>query len=61
MLVLSRKKSQTIHIGNDIEIVLLKVSGRNVSIGIKAPAGVTILRGELTRRCEHDKEEPHAA
>jgi carbon storage regulator len=51
MLVLSRKPNQTIHIGDDIVVVLLDVRGNRVCLGIDAPAQVAIRRGEL---------EPHA-
>ncbi len=48
MLVLSRKERQTIRIGNDeIELTVLEIHGRTVKLGIKAPADVPILRGEL--------------
>lgn len=47
MLVLSRKQNQSIVIGEDIQIEILKVSGNTVRIGIKAPKEVKVLRGEL--------------
>lgn len=47
MLVLSRKKNETIQIGDDIEIRILEVKGDTVRIGIEAPKSVDILRGEL--------------
>ena len=47
MLVLSRKPNETIHIGNDITLVVLDVRGSRVCIGIEAPHEVVIRRGEL--------------
>ena len=47
MLVLSRKKNESIVIGDNIQIEVLKVSGNTVRIGIKAPREVKVLRGEL--------------
>ena len=47
MLVLSRKKNQSIVIGDNIQIEVLKISGNTVRIGIAAPREVTVLRGEL--------------
>ena len=47
MLVLTRKKDQSIIIGGNIEVKILEVSGRNVSIGIEAPRDVEIYREEL--------------
>lgn len=49
MLVLSRKKDERILINNEIEITVLRVKGNRVSLGIKAPRNVTILRGEFKR------------
>ena len=47
MLVLSRKRGQSVVIGNDIRIVVQRVNGNRVTLGIEAPAHVHILRGEL--------------
>lgn len=47
MLVLTRKENETIRIGNDIEITLIRVKGGGVRIGIDAPKEIKILRGEL--------------
>ena len=47
MLVLSRKKNESIVIGDNVQIEVLKVSGNTVRIGIKAPREVKVLRGEL--------------
>jgi carbon storage regulator len=50
MLVLSRKEKQTILIGEDIEITICRVSGRRVTVGIRAPSTVAVRRGELAHR-----------
>ena len=47
MLVLSRKPLQSITIGTDIRITIVKVERNQVRIGIEAPRNVTILRDEL--------------
>jgi carbon storage regulator len=47
MLVLSRKTGETIHIGEKVKVSVVKVSGNRVRIGIEAPAGIHIVRGEL--------------
>ncbi len=50
MLVLSRKTNQTILFPNlGINVEILRVAGSSVSVGIKAPSSVQILRGELAR------------
>ncbi|MBX3411686.1 MAG: carbon storage regulator [Pirellulales bacterium] len=52
MLVLSRKPNETIHIGNDITLVVLDVRGNRVCLGIEAPSQVVIRRGELEPHSE---------
>ena len=48
MLVISRRKGQTIAIGDDIEIVITEVHRSSVKVGIRAPRGYTVLRGEVS-------------
>ncbi len=47
MLVLSRKKDQSIVIGDDIEITIIDIQGDQVRIGINAPKNVPIHRKEV--------------
>lgn len=47
MLVLTRKKDQTIVINDNIEITVLDVQGDQVRIGINAPRSVAIHRKEV--------------
>ena len=48
MLVLTRKRSESIKIGNDIVIKIIQIGQGVVKLGIEAPANVRILRTELT-------------
>ncbi len=54
MLVLSRKPLQSIMIGPDIRITVVKVERNQVRIGIEAPRDVTILRDELIETTHAD-------
>jgi carbon storage regulator len=47
MLVLSRKKDETVVIDDNIEITIVDVKGDTVKLGITAPRDVKIYRGEL--------------
>lgn len=47
MLALSRKKGESLLIGDDIEVVVVDVKGDQVRLGIKAPRDYVILRSEL--------------
>lgn len=49
MLVLSRKKNETIHIGDDIKIVVVEIRGDKARIGIDAPKEVPVHRDEVYR------------
>ena len=47
MLVLSRKESQRIRLGDSIVVTVVKIAGDKVRVGIEAPADVLVLRDEL--------------
>ncbi len=47
MLVLSRKQSQRIKLGDSIVITVVRVSGDKVRLGIQAPPDMLVLREEL--------------
>ena len=47
MLVLSRKPTQSIRIGDDIVIHVLSVRGQQVRLAIDAPREIPIVRSEL--------------
>jgi carbon storage regulator len=47
MLVLSRRESERIKLGNSITLTVIRVSGDRVRLGIEAPADIVVLREEL--------------
>jgi carbon storage regulator len=49
MLVLSRKIGEKIVIGDEIEVTIVEIKGRQVRLGINAPKGVKIWREELVK------------
>lgn len=51
MLVLSRKEGEKLVIGDNIVLVVSKICGNRITLGIEAPADVKILRGELRDQC----------
>lgn len=44
MLVITRKEGESFQIGTDIKIVIVKVKGKQVQVGIQAPKDVSIVR-----------------
>ena len=55
MLVLSRRESQRIQLGDSIVVTVVRVRGDRVRLGIEAPSSVRVLRGELE---PHDEPQP---
>jgi carbon storage regulator len=47
VLVLTRKSSQSIMIGDEIEISVLAITGEKVRMGIAAPRSVPVFRKEV--------------
>jgi len=54
MLVLTRKKDESIIIGDDIEIIVSEISEDKVKLAIKAPKNVKIFRKELIKAVEDE-------
>ncbi|MHB8917504.1 MAG: carbon storage regulator CsrA [Desulfocucumaceae bacterium] len=57
MLVLARKKGQSIMIGRDIRIMIVDTGGETVRLGIEAPPGVEIFRTEIYRALQEENSE----
>ena len=56
MLVLTRKKGESIKIGEEIELVVVEIKGDKVKLGISAPEDQKIARAELYLTVENNKE-----
>jgi carbon storage regulator len=60
MLVLSRKKNESILVGDDIRITVIHIAGSRdgpvVKIGITAPRGVRVDRVEVRNRIIAERE-----
>ena len=57
MLVLSRKKNESIVINNDITIVVVEIRGDKVRLGIEAPREVTVHRQEVYEAIQREQDE----
>ncbi len=57
MLVLSRKKDESIMIGDDIEITIVDVRGDKVRLGINAPRGISVHRKEVYDAIQKEKNQ----
>lgn len=57
MLVITRKKGETILIGDDIEIQVSKIEDGSVKLAISAPKSKTILRKEVYEKVEKENRQ----
>ena len=56
VLVLTRKISERIQIGDDVTLTIVRIDGNKVRIGIEAPDTVKIKRDELPPKAERSFE-----
>ncbi|MGO0907521.1 carbon storage regulator CsrA [Clostridioides difficile] len=54
MLVISRKKGETVLIGENIEVKVVGVDGNNVKLAISAPNNIGILRKEIYEKIKEE-------
>jgi carbon storage regulator len=57
LLVITRKKGESVLIGDDIEISISKIEDGSVKLAIKAPKEMTILRKELYEEVQNENRE----
>lgn len=56
MLILTRRRGETLTIGDNVRVTVLGVNGNQVRIGIKAPADVIVDREEIHDKRARDAE-----
>lgn len=56
MLILNRKKGESLVINENIKVTIVDVSGEKVKIAVEAPKEIPILRTELVMAAEVNKE-----
>lgn len=57
MLVLTRKTTQSIMIGDDIEVTVLSNDGVKVRLGIQAPTAIPVHRAEIYYKIQAERQE----
>jgi len=58
MLVLSRKKNESIVINDDITIVVVEIAGDKVRLGVEAPKEVPVHRREVYDAIHRKRRDP---
>lgn len=56
MLVLTRKKGESIVIGDDIRVYVIDIKGKQVRLGISAPPEASIHREEVYRNIQLENQ-----
>ncbi len=54
MLVLTRRKDESLLLGDDIKITILKINKRQIELGISAPIDVAISREEANNKKKNE-------
>lgn len=60
MLILSRKRNESIRIENNVVLTVIEVKGQCVRLGIEAPQNVAVHRKELVQRIPHRERDRDA-
>lgn len=55
MLILTRRVSETLNIGDDVKVTVLAVQGNQVRLGIDAPKDTAVHRQEIYLKIQQDK------
>ena len=50
MLIFTRRAGESIKIGDDIDVIIIGIQGRQVRIGISAPRHISVHRNEVYER-----------
>ena len=56
MLVLSRKKNESIFVNGNIRVVIVDVRGDKVQLGVEAPSDVSVYRSEVLERMRKSEQ-----
>lgn len=57
MLALTRKKGDSIIIGDNVEVVVISVQGEQVKLGIIAPKSIPVHRKEIYEQIKLENEQ----
>ena len=55
MLVLTRRKGESIILGDDVEVKILELHGSQVKLGVQAPNQLSVHRKEVYLRIQREK------
>jgi carbon storage regulator len=61
MLILTRRISESVIIGDEIKVIVLGVKGNQVRLGIEAPKTVSVHRDEIYEKIQYEKGDQNAS
>jgi len=56
VLILTRRIGETVMIGEEVSVTVLRVKGNQVRLGVNAPKTVSVQREEIFHRMKHEGE-----
>ena len=57
MLILTRRVGETLMIGDNVSVTVLRVKGNQVRLGVNAPKDVSVHREEIFERIKQESDE----
>ena len=57
MLILTRRVGETVMIGDDVSVTVLRVKGNQIRLGVNAPKNVSVQREEIFDRMKGEDRE----
>ncbi len=58
MLILTRRVGETVMIGDEVTVTVLRVKGNQVRLGVNAPKTISVQREEIFHRIKRESAEP---
>ena len=57
MLILTRRVGETVMIGDEVAVTVLRVKGNQVRLGVNAPKSISVQREEIFQRIKREAGE----
>jgi len=54
MLILTRKQGESVAIGDDIQVTVVEIQGKQVKLGVKAPREIAVHRQEIYEKIQQE-------
>jgi carbon storage regulator len=61
MLILTRRVGETLMIGDNVSVTVLRVKGNQVRLGVNAPKDVSVHREEIYDRIKREQDQDQAS